>query len=169
MHESSVESATQKTPTAQKMFCGTGHVLNDLFLQMAVSYNLVYFIKVAELDGSQAGGILFIALMFNAIFAPVVGYCSDAFTLPLLARALGRRKAWHLVGVIIMAMFFPLLHTRCLVCSEHSSSWSRFGYYLTLMILVNGIAFPMMNVGHLSIISAVARSPRESVELNVFR
>ena len=163
-----METKNDKTPLSKKLSCGTGNILSDLYLQMAISYTLVFLIKVAQLDGSQAGLILLIVLVVNAIFAPIAGYCSDAFKVPLLARKLGRRKAWHLIGMLGMAVFFPLVYTRCLVCTD-GSSWQKFAYYLVLFVCVNTIGLPIMDVGHLAIIAVVAKSQRESVELNVLR
>ena len=159
----------KKTPLRQKFCCGTGHVLNDLFLQMAISFLLVYYIKVAGLPGGQAGWIMLVALVANAFAAALAGYCSDRIAIPLISRALGKRKAWHLIGVISMAIFFPLLFNRCLICHDTSPQWVKLAYYMTIATLINSTAFPNLDVGHLSIISVVAKNQEESVELNMLR
>ena len=157
-----------QTPLRQKLSCAAGHVLNDLFLQMAISFQLVYYIKVAGLPGGQAGWIMLVALAVNAFTAPLAGYCSDRITIPLISRAVGKRKAWHLIGVILMTIFFPLLFTRCLICHDTSPQWVKLAYYMVIVILIN-MAFPNLDIGHLSIISVVAKNQEESVELNVLR
>ena len=157
-----------KTPLRQKLSCAAGHVLNDLVLQMALSFHLVFFIKVAGLPGGQAGWIILVALAVSAFAAPLAGYCSDRFTIPLISRAVGKRKAWHLIGVILMTIFFPLLFTRCLICHDTSPQWVKLAYYMITVILIN-MAFPNLDIGHLSIISVVAKNQEESVELYVLR
>ena len=158
-----------KTPLRQKLACGAGHVLNDLFLHISISFQLVFYIKVAGLPGEQAGLIILVTLVVNAFTAPLAGYCSDRFTIPLISRAVGKRKAWHLVGVTLMTIFFPLLFTRCLVCHSTSPQWVKLAYYMIIKTLINGIAFPNSDIGHLSIISVVAKNQEESVELSVLR
>ena len=158
-----------KTPLRQKLSCAAGHVLNDLFIQMAVSFQLVYYIKVAGLPGGQAGWIMLVALVATAFAAPLAGYCSDRIAIPLISRAVGKRKAWHLIGVILMTIFFPLLFTRCLICHDTSPQWVKLAYYMTIVTLINSTAFPNLDIGHLSIISVVAKNHEESVELYVLR
>ena len=165
---SGIKIDIEKSSLSQKFCCGTGNVLNDMFRQMAVSFELVFFIKVAGLSGSQAGLIIMFGQVVSAFVGPLVGYCSDRLTLPLISRSLGKRKAWHLLGVILMAIFFPLLFTRCFVCKEGSSQWVKVAYYATI-VTVNGIALPVIDIGHLSIISVVAKNQEEAVWLNVVR
>ena len=144
-------------------------MFNDLFIQMAISFHLVYFIKVAELNGNQAGMILMIILLGAAVFSPIAGHCSDAVKLPGLSHVLGRRKAWHLLGVVIMAVFWPLVYTPCLIFCSDGSSWARFAYHLILLLIINSVAVPIMYVNHLAVIAVVAKNKVESVELNVLR
>ena len=158
----------EKTPLLQKLCCGTGHVLNDVYRQTCASFRLVFFIKVAGLSGSQAGLVILLGQIFDGFVGPLVGYCSDRVTLPLISRTLGKRKTWHLLGVIFMSFTFPLLFTPCFACKESSPQWVNVLYYAIIVCCTN-IAFPAINIGHLSIISVVAKSHEEAIDFNVLR
>ena len=152
----------------QKLCCGTGHIMNDLWRQIAFSFILIYLIKVAGLSGKEAGLSLVLSQIVDSFVGPLVGYCSDKVALPLLGRCIGRRKAWHLIGIILMAIFFPLAFTRCFICGETSPHWVKVAYYSVLLCIIN-VAFPAIDIGHLSIISVVAKNQEECVVLNVLR
>ena len=162
------KQAEEKLPLSHKLCCGAGHVLNDLYRQMAFSFELVFYIKVVGLSGGQTGFLMLYGQVVDGVTGPFVGYCGDRVTLPLISRLLGKRKAWHLLGVILMAIFFPLEFTRCFVCDESSQQWAKVAYYLVITTCIS-IAFPAMDIGHLSIISVVAKNQEEAVELNVLR
>ena len=157
----------RKTPLARKFACGVGNVVNDLFRGMAFSYILIFMMKVAGLTATQAGLIVLVCQFTDSFMGPVVGYCSDKLSIPLLVRCVGRRKAWHLVGTILMVMCLSLMFTRCLVCSD-SSDRLRFAYHAILFMILN-VAFPAVDVGHLSIIAVVAKNQDECVTLNTLR
>ena len=158
----------EKTPLLQKLCCGTGHVLNDVHRQMSSSFRLVFFMKVAGLSGRQAGLVILLGEIFDGVVGPLVGYCSDRVTLPLISRTLGKRKTWHLLGVISLSFMSPMLFTPCFACVESSSQWVNVVYYATIVCCIN-IAYPAIDIGHLSIISVVAKSHEEAVDLNVLR
>ena len=161
--------ATMKLPVLQKLSCGSGHVLNDAFRQISFSFEMLYLIKVIGLSGSQVGLIMMLGQICDGGFSPVLGYLSDAVTLPLISRPLGKRKAWHLIGVVLLSISFPLLFARCLPCSaEVPHSWLAFSYFL-LLHLVASAAFSIMDIGHLSIISVVAKTQDEATDLTVLR
>ena len=161
-------SADNKTPLVQKLCCGTGHIMNDLWRQIASSFILIFLIKVAGLSGKEGGLILLIGQIVDSLTGPLVGYCSDNVALPLLARCLGRRKAWHFIGTILMAILFPLMFTRCFICGETSPQWLKFVYYAIILAFLD-VAFAAVDVGHLSIISVVAKNQEECIVLNILR
>ena len=162
------ETANKKTPLIQKLCCGTGHIMNDVWRQMFFSFSLIFLIKVAGLSGKEGGFILLLCQIVDSLTGPLVGYCSDNVALPLLARCLGRRKAWHLIGTILMAILFPVMYTRCFICGETSPQWVKFGYYAIILAFMN-VAFSAIDIGHLSIISVVAKNQEECIALNVLR
>ena len=156
-----------KTPTARKFTCGVGHVLNDLFRGMVFSYTLIFMLKVAEMTGRDAGLILVVCQLTDSFSGPVIGYCSDKLSLPLLAGCLGRRKAWHLLGTIMMVVCFSLMFTRCLICEE-SSGGLKFAYY-AIILMMTSVSFAALDISHLSIMAVVAKNQDECITLNTIR
>ena len=96
------ETAGKTTSLLLKLYCGTGHIMNDVFRQIALSFVLIFMIKVAGLSGKEAGFILLLSQIVHGLVGPLMGYCSDKVVLPLIGRCLGRRKAWHLIGTILI-------------------------------------------------------------------
>ena len=158
----------KKTSLPRKLCCGTGHIINELFRQMAFSFNLIFLIKVAGLSGKEAGLIFLLCQIVDSLVGPLVGYCSDKVALPLLGRCLGRRKAWHFIGTISMAILFPLMFTPCFICHDNSPQRVKVAYYAIINCMID-VAFPAIDISHLSIISVVAKNQEECVGLNVLR
>ena len=157
-----------KMSLPRRLCCGTGHVMNELVRQMAFSFILIFLIKVAGLSGKDAGLIVLLCQIVDSLAGPLVGYCSDKVDLPLLSHCLGRRKAWHLIATISMAILFPLMFTPCFICQDTSPQWVKVAYYAIIQCCTD-VAFPAIDIGHLSIISVVAVNEEESVGLNALR
>ena len=162
------ETAGKTTSLLLKLYCGTGHIMNDVFRQIALSFVLIFMIKVAGLSGKEAGFILLLSQIVHGLVGPLMGYCSDKVVLPLIGRCLGRRKAWHLIGTIFMAILIPLMFTRCFICHYTSARWWRVAYYAVIFVFLN-VAYPTIDIGHLSIISVVAKNQEECVSIHTLR
>lgn len=76
---------------------GIGHVLNDVCASLWFTYFLVFFHLVLEFSASQAGKLMLIGQIVDALSTPFVGYCSDR-TDNIVSLRYGRRKLWHLFG-----------------------------------------------------------------------
>lgn len=76
---------------------GIGHILNDVCASMWFTYFLVFFHLVLEFTAAQAGYLMLIGQIVDALFTPFIGYHSDHTNNYLSARY-GRRKLWHLFG-----------------------------------------------------------------------
>ena len=166
--ENATKQKDKKTSLPRKLCCSSGHIINELLRQMAFSFNLIFLIKVAGLSGKEAGLIFLLGQIVGSVTGPLVGYCSDNVVLPLLGRCLGRRKAWHFIGTISMAILFALKFTPCLICHDNSPQRIKVAYYAIMSCMVD-VAFPAIDISHLSIISVVAKNQEECVGLNVLR
>lgn len=82
---------------------GIGHVLNDVCASLWFTYFLVFFHLVLEFSGSQAGYLMLIGQIVDALATPFVGYHSD-HTQNILSAKYGRRKLWHLFGKFILKL-----------------------------------------------------------------
>lgn len=77
---------------------GVGHILNDVCASLWFTYLLVFFHLVLEFSASQAGNLLLVGQIVDAVSTPFVGYHSD-HTDNLFSLRYGRRKLWHLFGM----------------------------------------------------------------------
>lgn len=153
----------------QRLSCGVGHVFNDLFRHLYMSFEIVFLMQVVELPAFQAGMILLITQIVEAFFSLLIGYLCDRVDIPLISKRMGRRKSWHLVGTLLMALTLPFLYNKCLLCSNYKTvGWAQFAYYVSISVAGN-VSFSVVEINHLSVISAVARTLQEGMAVNAIR
>ena len=153
----------------QRFSCGLGNVFNDLLRQLIMSFAISFLMKVAELPPSQAGIALLIAQLTDALSSPINGHLGDKVNIPFVTKKMGRRKSWHFVGTMMMAIGLPLLFNRCLLCIQYrEANWLPLTYYGCVSFVVC-IAYNMIEINHLSIISSVTDTVREATALNAVR
>ena len=157
-----------QTPLKQRLACGVGNVYNDLIRSMMYSFGLVYYMRVAQLSSNQSGVVLACGQFSSVIAGLVFGYCSDKVDLPYLSRRLGRRKVWHLLGTIIVAVSFMIAFSRCIICTWSPSSTVAFGYFTFAYGMVC-FWYEAVAIGSLSIIPEIVKTYNETVTLNSIR
>ena len=142
-----------------------GHVLNDMAAAVWFSYLLLYLQDAEGLSGTQAGAVMFSGQLADALATPLVGLASDA------GRGccfLGRRKAWNLAGVVMVAINFGLMF------GQFFPGWAAISAVGRAAVL--GIAASLFNVGwaavqvsHMSLVPELTRDENERVTLNSAR
>ena len=142
---------------------GVGHVFNDLCASMWFSHLLVFFDKVVQLSATEAGLLLLIGQIVDGLATPIIGIESDRTTYTKY----GKRKVWHLGGVIAVALTFSFIFNLCISC-ENSSHWSLFVYYVPFIIIFQ-IGWAAVQISHLSLIPDLASTSNEKVILNALR
>ena len=152
----------------ERLSCGVGNVFNDLFRQLAFSFEIVFFMKVVRISPFQAGLILLIGQLADAFISPLTGYIGDRVDLPFLSRKIGRRKSWHLVATVLMVTSLPLLFNQCFLCKAGHQSWLPLAYYGFLSALIN-ICYNMVEINHLAFIATVAEKVEECTALSAVR
>ncbi|CAG4965330.1 unnamed protein product [Colias eurytheme] len=95
---------------------GIGHILNDVCASLWFTYFLVFFHLVLEFTASQAGYLMLIGQVVDAVSTPFIGYHSD-HTNNSVSAWYGRRKLWHLFGSACVLMSFPFIFSQCIGCS----------------------------------------------------
>ena len=115
-----------------KFAYSVGHVLNDLSASMWFSYLLVFYHRVVTFSNASAGYLLLIGQVADAISTTFVGFESDRTRTGFFHY--GRRKSWHLVGVICVFFSFPFCFNLCIQC-QTSDLWARFIYYTMFIII----------------------------------
>ena len=113
----------------ERLSCAVGNVFNDLFRQLGQSYQLFFLIKIVELSPSEAALIILIGQIADASFSPIAGYLGDSANVPFLSKKIGRRKSWHCLATVFMAIGLPFFFNRCLLCSVSNQNWLRLFYF----------------------------------------
>ena len=96
------------------------------------SYTLLFFDN--RLSGALAGSLLLLGQIADAIASPFIGFASDKFAHKWPFNTYGRRKVWHLIGVILSTFSVPLVYNKCLL-GDHQSELVQFIYYGILVII----------------------------------
>lgn len=146
-----------------KICYGFGHILNDLCASMWFTYLLLYLHKVIEFSNVNAGTLLLIGQLADAISTPLVGIESDKSR----GCKYGRRKVWHLVGALSVTFSFPFIFNLCIGCGN-TSEGARFIYY-TPFIVVFQFGWAATQISHLAMIPELTDDDSEKVSLNTLR
>lgn len=157
-----------RLPALQKFSFSVGHVLNDVALEVWVSYMIIFQTKVLGLSNRTAGFLWIISSSVDAVVSLGVGHVCDKLSFPLLAKYHGKRKSFNLLGTILVAGLFPFIMMPCFACGEDSSEWQKVIYYGGLMIIHN-VGWALSQVTHLALIPEIAKRPNEMVELHGLR
>ena len=146
-----------------KICYACGHILNDLCASMWFTYLLVYLHKVVGFSNTNAGTLMLIGQLADAVATPLVGIESDRTT----GCSYGRRKVWHLVGVVSVAVSFPFVFNLCFGC-ENSSERAKFVYY-TPFVVVFQFGWAATQIAHLATIPELTDDDQERMTLNALR
>ncbi|XP_054167887.1 major facilitator superfamily domain-containing protein 12-like [Oppia nitens] len=117
----------------------------------------------------MAGALILIGQVADAVASPVVGFQSDKTPDCFIFRY-GRRKTWHLLGVIMNTVSVPIVYnTPCFPGNcESSSTWARFAYY-AFMIIIFQAGWAATQVSHVSLIVDLTQDTNERIALNAYR
>ncbi|CAM4879980.1 unnamed protein product [Rotaria socialis] len=148
-----------------KFAYSVGHVLNDLTASMWFSYLLVYYHRIVNFSNASAGYLLLIGQIADAISTTFVGFESDRTRTGLFHY--GRRKSWHIIGVICVLCSFPFCFNLCVECKD-SDLWAQFIYY-TMFIIIFQFGWSCSQITHLAMINELTHKDDERVALNSYR
>lgn len=68
---------------------GLGHVYNDLCAGVWFSYLLLFMKNALKMRGTEAGGMMMLGQVGDALATPIVGFLVDRY---------GTKQQWHLFG-----------------------------------------------------------------------
>ncbi|KAL0901695.1 hypothetical protein ABMA27_006888 [Loxostege sticticalis] len=145
---------------------GIGHILNDVCASLWFTYFLVFFHLVLEFSASQAGNLMLIGQVVDALATPFVGYHSDRTDNSISARY-GKRKLWHLFGTACVLASFPFIFSQCIGCSV-THKWAQM-YYFAAFILIFQIGWAAVQISHLSLIPELAQDDHTRSHLTAVR
>ncbi|XP_048584025.1 major facilitator superfamily domain-containing protein 12 isoform X2 [Nematostella vectensis] len=146
-----------------KFSYSSGHVLNDLCAGLWFTYLLIFLNKVALFTSSNSGTLLLIGQLVDACVTPFVAMDIDRIG----NWRYGRRKVWHLIGSLMVAVTFPFIFSPCLGCL-YSKQWAKFFYYVPFIFIMQ-VGWGITQISHLSLIPVIAGRMHGKVELNAGR
>ena len=169
-----------------KLAYGVGHVFNDMCASMWFTYLVLFYHKVVLLDNLYAGMLILIGQVADAAATPIIGFLCD-----MTHVRYGRRKLWHLIGTIMVAVsLFFIWHT-CLPCqilssrrSSNTTINSTTGVgkpdpdptplaaklvYFAVPIVIFQFGWASVQISHLSLIPELTPNQSERVGLNSIR
>lgn len=151
----------------RKLSYGVGHVFNDLAASMWFTYLILFYHKVIQLDNALAGTLLLIGQIVDGLSTPVIGYLCDIT--PFWWFGFGRRKLWHLLGTVLVAVSLFFFWHRCLPCDATNAplGWQIVWYAVFIAIFQFGWA--SVQISHLSLIPELTDNESERVGLNAIR
>ena len=151
-------------PPLRRLAYGVGHVFNDMCASMWFTYLILFYHKVIMLNNAFAGLLLLIGQVTDALATPIIGYLCDHIHFRY-----GRRKTWHLVGTIMVAIsLFFFWH--CLPCDVHHSL--EYGWkvaYFVPFIMIFQVGWASTQISHLALIPELTEDENERVGLNAIR
>lgn len=150
-------------PRYRRIAFGTGHVLPVLGAAMWFAYNVTFFTKVLKLPPKSAGTIILIGQVAGAISTPFIGVWSDQSR----CKYPGRRKVFHLVGVLSVALSFFFIWHECLGCQYAPPDYQV--VYFASFAAVFQFGWAAVQVSQLSLIPELATEKSIKVELNSIR
>ena len=143
-------------------------MIDDIFRQLLFSFRLVFFMRVLGLSAANAGWLILQKQLAHVVFSSICAFLVDGINIPFLSRKLGRRKSWLLIGTALEAIFIPLFFSSCFPCQSDGGQWQLM-IYIGILNTILALAGTLMNIGHLSIIPAIAKDQSEVVEMSAWR
>lgn len=88
-----IQSATDQTmstlPLLTKIGFGLGHIYNDLCAGVWFSYTLLFMQGALKMPGTEAGSLMMLGQVGDALCTPIVGFLVDRFS---------TKQRWHILG-----------------------------------------------------------------------
>lgn len=158
-----MEAARSSLSFRTKVCYGVGHVLNDLCASMWFTYLLLFLHKVARFANITAGTLMLVGQVADAISTPLVGLESDRTG----NCKYGRRKIWHLIGVICVILSFPFIFNLCITCQD--ASRTALFFYYTPFVVIFQFGWASTQISHLALIPELTSDEHEKTSLNAIR
>ena len=145
--------------TSSKLSFGIGSAAEGIKNVAFSLFLLFFYVQVHGLSASLAGAALFIALCFDAISDPVVGYISDSWR-----SKWGRRHPFMYAAAIPLAISFYFVFTP----PESLSQWALFAWLTGFTILTRG-AMTLYFVPHMALGAELSEDYEERTSIVSYR
>lgn len=106
----------------EKIGFSLGHIYNDLCAGVWFSYTLLFMQNVLQMPSYQAGALVMLGQVGDAIATPIVGMLTDKYS---------TKRKWHVFGEFLAPHDDESnLHKNNFIIQEHSSCFSPFRSFL---------------------------------------
>ncbi|XP_033838971.1 major facilitator superfamily domain-containing protein 12-like [Periophthalmus magnuspinnatus] len=160
-----MSDADRSLPLCRRLSYAVGHFLNDLCASMWFTYLLVFYHDVLGFQNTYAGVLLLVGQIADGVCTPLIGYESDRT--PGCGNY-GKRKTWHLVGCLSVALSFSFIFNQCLGCSSQTPQWVSVLYFVPFIVVFQ-FGWAAVQISHLSLIPELVRCEHAKVELTAYR
>lgn len=79
----------------EKIGFGLGHVYNDLCAGVWFSYTLLFMQGALGMPAAEAGALVMLGQVGDAIATPIVGFLTDKY---------GTKRQWHIAGMFVFTL-----------------------------------------------------------------
>lgn len=134
-----MSTRTDSPPVSMQLFYGAGGIANGILSNGLSFFLLIYYNLVIGLPAETVGFALFVALMFDAVSDPVVGYLSDNTR----SRA-GKRHPFMYVAIIPVAFLFWFIWNP----PEFLTSQTQQFWFLLITTILLRTAMTLFDVPH---------------------
>ena len=153
----------ENLPLLQRIAFGTGHVLNIMtVVGMWYPYSVMFFQRVMQLSASSTATILLVTQVVGAVVTPFIGIWSDQCICKY-----GRRKIFHLIGLICVACSFFFIWYPCIGCELLPERYKVL--YYSSFAAVFQFGWASTQICQLALIPELASNKHVKVELNSIR
>lgn len=142
----------------RKIGFGLGHVYNDLCAGVWFSYTLLFMQGALRMPPPEAGALVMLGQIGDALATPLVGYLADKYS---------TKRRWHIFGSIMVFLSFPLIFSLCPMCSVMGRWWTPTYFGITILIFQFGWA--MVQITHLAMIPEMSRTQKDRSDLTAIR
>lgn len=142
----------------QKIGFGLGHIYNDLCAGVWFSYTLLFMQGSLLMSSTQAGALVMLGQVGDALATPIVGILADKF---------GTKRKWHMAGTGLVFLSFPLIFSLCPWCSTSPIWWPP--TYFTATILAFQLGWAIVQITHLAMIPEMSRTRKDRSDLTAIR
>lgn len=150
----------KKLSTSTKLFYGFGFSAQGIKDGLFQLFLFFYFNRVLGLDPALAGTASVIALMFDAVSAPLVGIISDKWT----SLKWGRRHPFMFASALPMGLFTWLLFAPPAGLSEMVLFW-----WLTIFTILVRLSLTLFIVPGMSLGAELTDDYNERMEVTSYR
>ncbi|XP_065083407.1 major facilitator superfamily domain-containing protein 12-like [Ochlerotatus camptorhynchus] len=142
----------------EKIGFGLGHVYNDLCAGVWFSYTLLFMQGALGMPAAEAGALVMLGQVGDAIATPIVGFLTDKY---------GTKRHWHIAGTFIVFLTFPMIFSLCPWCNVAPHWWEIM--YFIIVILLFQFGWPIVQITHLAMIPELSRSQKDRSDLTAVR